>query len=716
MSFLASWPQLSWVILGNAVLATCLACLVAVVERRGWRATWVHGLWLVVILRFLAPPLVPWGILPVGEGSARLAVAGSSAPPSVAPPVAGPTGTEHRDDIVAAVPVRSSAAPTPATTTSKPPSTLEERFAEYRTFGGPGLLVLLWSAVSCLLLLHSLRRVAQFMGLARRGQPAPTQVRRRSAELAAGLGLRRVPEVRLVADRRLGSPMLLAAWGAPKLLLPKALFDELQADELDTVLAHELAHLRRRDHWVRWPELAAAVIFWWHPVFWWARKSLRRVEERCVDEWVLRLLPGSGRAYAEALLKTLELTTAQPYATPALASGIETMTSMESRLTMILTYRNRPSRPSTVGRVLRWSSLPLLLAALAVLPTWARPEPGEPPHDAGAESRAQAEGAARAAANAEFDDHFAPDAHEHDAHEHPDEGEERARRRQELAGERQHLEERRRQVAVEQERRRSEATRQLADIEQYLQANGSLDEQEKARMLQEAEQLETRLALEVARTEHESQQIEAEALAIDAEVAYLSNDLELAEQLAERHFEMEMKLHDEQAAIDERETALHVEEVRRQLAEQNKTRQQLVDAGRKDELQRLEHHMARLQLEERRALAERQMHKQRQQLQQDSRKMEREMRALASRGEEERAAAARAMQAEHRRLEAKQRQLESDMRRAHVQLELEEIRTELPMRIEELRLALEEGDGDDAALRTELERLHRELGDVLAKK
>ena len=44
--------------------------------------------------------------------------------------------------------------------------------------------------------------------------------------------------------------------------------------ELTGVLAHELAHVRRRDHLVRWLEWLACVAFWWNPVAWWAMAAI----------------------------------------------------------------------------------------------------------------------------------------------------------------------------------------------------------------------------------------------------------------------------------------------------------------------------------------------------------------------------------------------------------------------------------------------------------
>src|SRR5258708_3127674 len=65
----------------------------------------------------------------------------------------------------------------------------------------------------------------------------------------------------------------------PRLLLPAELWRGLNETQRDTLLLHELAHLRRRDHLVRWLELLVVGLYWWHPAAWWAIASLRQAEE-----------------------------------------------------------------------------------------------------------------------------------------------------------------------------------------------------------------------------------------------------------------------------------------------------------------------------------------------------------------------------------------------------------------------------------------------------
>src|SRR5205807_8511207 len=133
---------------------------------------------------------------------------------------------------------------------------------------------------------------------------APAELQDRTRRLAERLGLRYCPAVRLVPGRL--SPMLWAAGGSPEILVPEGLLGQVRGEQLDTLLLHELAHLRRRDHWVRALELLALGLYWWHPAVWWARRELRETEEQCCDAWVVSVLDGSRRSYAEALVETLD--------------------------------------------------------------------------------------------------------------------------------------------------------------------------------------------------------------------------------------------------------------------------------------------------------------------------------------------------------------------------------------------------------------------------
>jgi hypothetical protein len=165
-------------------------------------------------------------------------------------------------------------------------------------------------------------------------------------------------------------------------------------------LAHELAHLRRRDHWVRWLELVVLGLYWWHPVAWWARRRFQQAEEQCCDAWVLWALPGLARTYAKALLETVEfLSEVRPVMPPA-ASGLGQVHLLKRRFAMILHDRWSPA----LSRPMRLAMLTVGLVALGISP-WPLRVAAEPPADL---DPATAEAADSEAAATTDDRVFAP--------------------------------------------------------------------------------------------------------------------------------------------------------------------------------------------------------------------------------------------------------------------------------------------------------------------
>jgi hypothetical protein len=138
------------------------------------------------------------------------------------------------------------------------------------------------------------------------------------------------------------------------------LLAELSPRERDALLAHELAHVRRRDDLVRWLEVLTLVAFWWNPVAWFARRKLRDAEEECCDAWVVWALPAERKSYAQAMLATIEFLTDGP-PLPALAASTFGGALYKRRIEMIM-KRN-------VNRRISWAALGMIvLSAVAVLP------------------------------------------------------------------------------------------------------------------------------------------------------------------------------------------------------------------------------------------------------------------------------------------------------------------------------------------------------------
>jgi hypothetical protein len=150
--------------------------------------------------------------------------------------------------------------------------------------------------------------------------------------------------------------------GRPVLLWPASLIGRMTPNCQRAVIVHELAHLRRRDHWVGWLQLLVGCAWWWNPLFRYVNKQLRRNAELACDAWVVQTLPGARRAYAEALLEVSQLSSRNALPLPALgmAGGHP---DFERRLIMIM-------RDRVPCRVPLFGAAVIGLLALIALPGW----------------------------------------------------------------------------------------------------------------------------------------------------------------------------------------------------------------------------------------------------------------------------------------------------------------------------------------------------------
>src|SRR5262249_2709645 len=185
--------------------------------------------------------------------------------------------------------------------------------------------------------------------------------------LAAQMGLEQCPEVRLLPGPL--PPMVWAGIGPARIFFPAKLLGRLDPDACAALLAHELAHVRRRDHWVRWLELVALGLYWWYPLAWFARRQIHVHEEECCDAWVVGELPP--RVYASAILETVDFLADVRPAVPVMASGLGRVHALKRRLTMIM-QRTTPKGLSALG----WLAVVALgFLLVPLLPTLAQQAP-----------------------------------------------------------------------------------------------------------------------------------------------------------------------------------------------------------------------------------------------------------------------------------------------------------------------------------------------------
>ncbi|MEZ6096118.1 MAG: M56 family metallopeptidase [Pirellulaceae bacterium] len=107
-------------------------------------------------------------------------------------------------------------------------------------------------------------------------------------DLAGRFGCRRLPL--LAASNRVSCPVLIGCW-RPLIVLPVALVSGMTPAQWEPILLHELAHLRRFDHWVvLWQRVTESLLFF-HPAVWMISRQLDLHREHCCDDLVIQLGP-----------------------------------------------------------------------------------------------------------------------------------------------------------------------------------------------------------------------------------------------------------------------------------------------------------------------------------------------------------------------------------------------------------------------------------------
>ena len=118
-----------------------------------------------------------------------------------------------------------------------------------------------------------------------------------AARLAASLGLRR--NVQIVDSELVDTPTLIG-WLRPVILLPIAALANLTPSQVEAILAHELAHVRRHDYLVNLLQTVAETLLFYHPAVWWVSRQIRTEREHCCDEVAVTTC-GNAVDYAAAL-------------------------------------------------------------------------------------------------------------------------------------------------------------------------------------------------------------------------------------------------------------------------------------------------------------------------------------------------------------------------------------------------------------------------------
>lgn len=339
------------------------AVLLATWLLRNASAHWRYSLWLLVVAKCLVPAyfclqLAVWPAsvaevpeTPTSSAATDRLLATHDA--NALPSRPNTQASNPNSNVVANEPAAAVPGPQASPPTASSAIPLHQPTAAMPTTVGAGSiqtwLALLWLLPVGLLAAFSVVKALMIrQRLVRQRTPADSDTTECVRELAKQLGIKKCPTV---FQSQAAAQPFVWGWLRGSIYLPVGFAESCSDDQRKAVLTHELAHVARFDAGLNLLQIAAQILFFFHPLVWWANKRIREEREKCCDEIVIAGLGTKPQHYCEAIVEMLAREVQARQATPGLTTAGSTR-KIEDRISTLLTpnrkFRRRPTGRSLV--------------------------------------------------------------------------------------------------------------------------------------------------------------------------------------------------------------------------------------------------------------------------------------------------------------------------------------------------------------------------------
>jgi beta-lactamase regulating signal transducer with metallopeptidase domain len=200
--------------------------------------------------------------------------------------------------------------------------------------------------------------------------PAGDSWQSMAVRLARRLHLSR--SIAILESTRVDVPTVVG-WIKPVVLVPASALAGLSPEQLEAILAHELAHIRRHDYLVNLLQTLVETLLFYHPAVWWLSGRIRAERENCCDDLAVSLC-GDPVAYAGALADLEALRQGAPFALAA--NGGSLLLRVRRLLGVPASHAGRgPAWLAGTAAALLVAGLALGADGMAQAPTAAEPQP-----------------------------------------------------------------------------------------------------------------------------------------------------------------------------------------------------------------------------------------------------------------------------------------------------------------------------------------------------
>jgi beta-lactamase regulating signal transducer with metallopeptidase domain len=199
-------------------------------------------------------------------------------------------------------------------------------------------VVLAWAVGATVLSARLLGGCFHVRRLRRHASTSPSWCLACAAKIADQLAI--ANSVRVLVSSAIDVPCVIG-WLKPVVLLPPAVLSGLSIGQLETILAHELAHIARHDYLANILQSIAETLLFYHPAVWWLSRRMRIERENCCDDVAVELC-GNKVIYAQAL-EAIEMLRIRPTGLAVAANGTDLLPRIR-RLAAQKKFDNAPSR------------------------------------------------------------------------------------------------------------------------------------------------------------------------------------------------------------------------------------------------------------------------------------------------------------------------------------------------------------------------------------
>ncbi len=226
-----------------------------------------------------------------------------------------------------------------------------------------------WCFVVLTLLLLLIQRVNFVKGLIKQSRKTNGIIEDNLEFCKKKLGVKEKVKVRISPNAT--SPAVCGLF-RPVILLPENIGQGFGANELRTILLHELVHVKRKDLWINLVQTLLQIGYFYNPLLWFANSMIRNSREQAVDEAVQVSLGKKAESYPETLLNVAKRAFSRPALSLRMIGVVENKSQLKERIRKMV---NKPVPKSAKVGVIGF--LVVLIMGVVLLPMAAGKSSGE---------------------------------------------------------------------------------------------------------------------------------------------------------------------------------------------------------------------------------------------------------------------------------------------------------------------------------------------------